>query len=161
MAVEPVEAGSTVVRCTEQRDGKTVGELEVEVFRAALVIDRDGILEEKVHLAADAQRGRVTPPVAVSLPGASGYRADVELVRPMGTAKPELPYVYVFAIAPHDLGVDGGVLVTVRSASRGWPAAEAMLRTMKVLGRSGAPANDEFAEQAPMLPIVGGRDDSQ
>ena len=153
----PVPEGPTVVRCSEVRDGKKLGELEVCVFKAALVIDRDGILEEKVHLTADAERGRVTPPVPVSLPGASGFRADVELVRPMGAPKPELPYVYVFAIAPHDLGVDGGVLVTVRCATPEWPAADSILRTMKVLGRRGTTAND--GEAAPMLPMIGRRED--
>ena len=152
----PVENGNTVVRCSEHRDGKPVGELEVEVFKAALVIDRDGILEEKAHLAVDAERGRVTPPVPVSLPGASGYRANVEIIRPMGAAKPALPYVYVFAIAPHDLGVDGGVLVRVRSAAPEWPAADAILRTMRVLGRNGT-ANED-AEPA-LFPMIGKRDD--
>jgi hypothetical protein len=141
-----VDNGNTVVRCSEQQDGKLVGELAVEVFRAALVIDRDGILEEKAHDAADAERGRVSPPVPVSLPGASGFRAEV--VR----TSPSLPYVYVFAIAPHDLGVDGGVLVTVRCASPEWPAADAMLRSLRVLGRNSSAANDGPALSLPLLP---------
>jgi hypothetical protein len=140
-----VDNGTTIVRCREQHDGKLIGELAVEVFRAALVIDRDGILEEKAHDAADAERGRTTPPVPVSLPGASGFRADV--VR--GDA---LPYVYLFAVAPHDLGVDGGVLVTVRCASPEWPAADAILRTLRVLGRRPTTANDDAVVLA--LPVV-------
>ena len=50
--------------------------------------------------------------------------------------------MYVFAIAPHDLGVDGGVLVTVRSASREWPSADKILRSLKVFGRRPVTAND-------------------
>jgi hypothetical protein len=142
-----VENGNTIVRCSEQHDGKLLGELAVEVFRAALVIDRDGILEEKAHEAADAERGRVTPPVPVSLPGASGFRADVVRV-----GSGALPYVYLFAVAPHDLGVDGGVLVTVRCASPAWPAANAILRTLRVLGRRPITANDDGDVLA--LPIV-------
>jgi hypothetical protein len=144
-----VDNGNTVVRCSEQQNGKVVGELAVEVFRAALVIDRDGILEEKAHVAADAERGRVTPPVPVSLPGASGFRAEV--VR--GSAAP-LPYVYLFAIAPHDLGVDGGVLVTVRCAGPEWPAANAILGSLRVLGRRGTTANDDADAEPLALPIV-------
>ena len=145
-----VPSGSTVVRCCEQHDGKLVGELVVDVFRAALVIDRDGILEEKAHVAADAEHGRVSPPVPVSLPGASGFRAEV--VRNGG-----LPYVYLFAVAPHDLGVDGGVLVTVRCASPAWPAADAILRTLRVLGRRAItqqqhPANDDDVLALPVVP---------
>src|SRR5512140_2256591 len=97
----PIGGGATVVRCSEAREGKPVGELEVEVFKAALVIDRDGILMEKVAHACtiptlQGQRGRATQPIAVSLPGASGFRASVEIVRPMGQPQPELPFVYVF-----------------------------------------------------------------
>jgi hypothetical protein len=154
--LEPVATGPTVVRAHERRDGRTIGELEVEVFKAALVIDREGILEEKAHLAADAERGRVTPPVRVSLPGASGYRAEVQLVRATGAPGPELPYVYVFAVAPHDLGVDGGVLITVRCAAPDWPAADSLLRTLRVLGRHGTTANDDAP---PSLPLIGARDD--
>jgi len=151
----PVENGNTVVRCSEQRDGKTVGELEVEVFKAALVIDRDGILEEKAHHAVDEERGRVTPPVPVTLPGASGYRARVELVRP-GAVPPPLPYVYVFAVAPLDLGADGGVLVRIRCAAPEWPAADAILRTMRVLGRVPTANDAEAAASLPLtLPIIG------
>lgn len=144
------------MRAHERREGRTIGELEVEVFEAALVIDREGILEEKAHLAAGAERGRVTPPVRVSLPGASGYRAEVQLVRATGAPRPELPYVYVFAVAPHDLGVDGGVLITVRCATPDWPAADSILRTLRVLGRHGTTANDG---EALALPLVGTPED--
>lgn len=142
-----------MVRCTEARDGETIGELEVEVFKAALVIDRDGILAEKVSQVCLRQPGRVSAPLPVSLPGASGFRASVELVRPMGQPQEPLPWVYVFAIAPHDLGVDGGVLVTVRSASREWPSADRILRSLKVFGRRPATAND--AQVLTLLPLVG------
>lgn len=131
-----------LVKCRERRDdGKTLGELEVTVFSAALVIDRDGILEAK---ASDGTGG--SPAVPVSLPGASGYRAEAR-----GDAS--LPYVYVFAIAPHDLAIDGGVLVTVRCAHPDWPAAESILRSLRIITRHGtAPANDDDA--APLLPFV-------
>lgn len=157
--IEP-GGGDVGLRCRERRaDGQPIGELEVEVFRAALVIDRDGILIDKVQAAVDraAERGaRISPVVSVSLPGASGFRASVELVRPMGTARPPLPYVYVLAIAPHDLGVDSGVLVTVRSARPEWPAADAILQSLRILGRTGASAND--AGDPPLgLPLVGRR----
>jgi hypothetical protein len=157
----PVGSGTTVVRCTEARDGKPIGELEVEVFKAALVIDRDGILMEKVAHACTTQPGRSTQPVAVSLPGASGYRASVELAKPIGQPQPELPFVDVFAIAPHDLGVDGGVLVTVRSASREWPSADRILRSLKVFGRRPASATEAANDDSgvlSLLPVVG-RDD--
>lgn len=131
------------LRCRERRGGQTIGELEISVFHAALVIDRDGILEEKVREAIEAaiaSGAYVLEPVPVELAGASGYRIDAEYLR--SSARPELPHVHVFAIAPDDLGVDAGVLVTVRSASPEWPAADAILRSLKLLCRRSATAND-------------------
>ena len=156
VVVEPVERGDVIVRCAEKRDdGKPVGELEVAVFKAALVIDRDGILEEKVSEAAGdvAEQGsRVLPAIPVELPGATGYRADVELSR-----RP-LPYVYVFAIAPRD-GVDSGLLVTVRCASPEWAAADAILKSLRILGRRNGTANDSHddASALPLPPLLGKR----
>src|SRR5688500_2383796 len=122
LELTPVPAGETILRCTETRDdGRPIGELEVTVFKAALVIDRDGILEAK---ASDQAGGAHAVPVV--LPGASGYFAETR-----GDA--QLPYRYVFAIAPHDLAVDGGVLVTVRCARRDWPAAERMLQSLRII----------------------------
>jgi hypothetical protein len=155
--VTPVPAGETVVRCSERRpDGKTIGELEVAVFKAALIIDRDGILEEKVHAAANdaaAPGARVLAPIPVSLPGASGFRADIEM-------RGALPYVYVFAMAPHDLGVEGGVLVTVRCATPEWDAADAILKSLRILTRRSKTAND--ATDAPsVLPMIGRRQNAE
>ncbi|MEO7094236.1 MAG: hypothetical protein ABI175_13355 [Polyangiales bacterium] len=147
----PIGAGASVLRCREHKDGRTVGELEVSMFAAALLIDRDGILEEKAREAAEssAEAASVAGTFAISLPGASGYRADVEPSRKFG-----LPYIHVFAMAPHDLGIQGGVIVTVRSAQPEWPAAQEILGSLRLLTRNGGgqAANDE--EHAPLLPIV-------
>jgi hypothetical protein len=137
----------SVLKCREVRqDGRIVGELEVSLFAAALIIDRDGILAEKAQEVRGREvRGRGADAVAVRFPGASGFRADA-------VQSTRLPYVCVFALAPHDLGVDGGVLITVRSASPGWPAADHILRSLRLLTRSGmAPETDE---REPILPVV-------
>jgi hypothetical protein len=155
-----VHAGDAALRVREQRDGKAIGELAVEVFQAALVIDRDGILEEKVHEAACSATeppARIAPAVPVELPGASGFRADAETVRPMGTPAPALPYVYVFAVASHDLRVDGGVLVTVRSASPQWPVADFVLQSLRLLDRAGRVALGS-TPALPALPMIGKND---
>jgi hypothetical protein len=153
--VTPIGGGSTIVRCSERQGGKMVGELEVAVVKAALIIDRDGILAEKVNAAAnDAAEtgGRVLDPVPVSLPGASGFRSDVEMSRSA------LPFVYLFAMAPHDLGVEGGVLVTVRSATPEWDAGDAILKSLRILTRRSRTANDAD-EAPPVLPMIGRRED--
>jgi hypothetical protein len=142
LEVTPVSAGETLLRCTETRAGRPIGELDVTVFSAALVIDRDGILEAK---ASDNTGGAHAVPVV--LPGASGYFAETR-------GDEQLPYRYVFAIAPHDLAVDGGVLVTVRSALPDWPAADRVLQSLRIITRHGtAPANDGAAD-APILPFI-------
>jgi hypothetical protein len=140
--VTPVPSGETLVRCTERReDGRCVGELEVTVFSAALVIDRDGILEAK---ASDHSAGAHAMPVV--LPGASGYFAETR-------GDGQLPYRYVFAVAPHDLAVDGGVLVTVRSARPDWAAGERLLKSLRIITRHGtAPANDVDTTILPLVP---------
>lgn len=142
--------GATL-KCREVlQGGRTLGELEVSLFTAALVIDRDGILAEKACevLAREATiRGGPTA-VAVALPGASGFRADAVQNAP-------LPYRYVFAIAPPDLGVDGGILITIRCASPDWPAADHMLRSLRVLTRTGRIATQaDVDENAPILPVI-------
>ncbi len=74
--------------CREvQHGGRTVGEIEIRVFGAALVIDRDGILAEKACevLRREAAILEDPWPVAVQLPGATGYRADA-------VQRTDLPY---------------------------------------------------------------------
>lgn len=130
VSTEPSGVGTRFIE--RGGDGNVVGELEVTVFAAALVIDADGALEE---MASTACGGAAAEPVA--LPGATGYRAA-------GRDKSALPCRNVFALAPHDLAVGGGLLVTIRTASPGWPAADALLRSLRILTRRGAaPVNDD------------------
>jgi hypothetical protein len=144
-----------VLKCREVlQGGRTLGELEVSVFGAALVIDRDGILAEKARevLSREAMvRGGPTA-VAVALPGASGFRADAVQNTP-------LPYRYVFAIAPPDLGVDGGILVVIRCASPDWPAADHILRSLRILTRNGRVATNDEIDDSPLLPVLALRRD--
>jgi len=143
--VEATPAGG--VRCRERDGERTIGELEVAVFSAALIIDRDGILEAKVRSVADDAHGRVLATVPVTLRGASGYRIDVERARDA----PALPYLCAIAVAP--LGVDAGVVVTVRSAAPEWAAADAILGSLKILTRHGV-ANDVDDATPPSLPVL-------
>jgi hypothetical protein len=142
-------ANEAVIVCRERRpDGRLVGELEARVFAGAMIIDRDGILAEKASevLGGETQRmGEAA--VAVVLPGASGFRAEA-VVRTM------LPYIYVFAVAAADGVVDGGVVVTIRSAAPDWPAAEHMLRSLRILTRTGRIATNYDAQDGPILPVV-------
>jgi hypothetical protein len=149
-----------VVTCRELRpDGRLAGELEVSVFAAALIIDRDGILADKACEVLGRQIGESSqidesdesgvasaPAVAVVLPGAAGFRADT-------VQRTALPYVHVFALAA-DAIVDGGVLITIRSAAPDWPAAEHVLRSLRLLTRGGQIATSAEVDAEPLLPLV-------
>jgi hypothetical protein len=138
------------LKCREVlQGGRTRGELEISLFSAALVIDRDGILAEKACevLSREATVRGGPNAVAVALPGASGFRAEAVLNAP-------LPYRYAFAIAPPDLGVDGGIAITIRCASPDWPAADHMLRSLRILTRTGRIATQTEIDDGPLLPVV-------
>lgn len=135
--------------CRERRsDGRLVGELEASVFAGALIIDRDGILAEKARAVLCSETGQPDAvSVPVVLPGARGFRAEA-------VVRTALPYVYVFAVAPADLGVDGGVVVAVRSATPDWAAGEHMLRSLRLITRNGRLSTDYDAQDTPFLPVV-------
>ena len=127
-----------VLTCREMRqDGRVAGELAISVLIESLIIDRDGVLSERAcqALAGEAAIPGGATAVAVALPGASGFRAAAVTRGP-------LPYIYVFALAPNDFGVDGGVVITVRGATPDWTAAEHMLRTLRLVTRSGRLATE-------------------
>lgn len=132
-------------------DGHAVGEVDVEIVPAALIVDRDGQLERAATDAADeviasARDGRLTAFTPVDLGGGgTGFRAEVEL---RGDA---CPHVTILALAGADLAVSGALLVTVRSARRDWPAGDAVLESLEILTRPGANDADR-----PLLPLVTG-----
>lgn len=144
-------AGAPVVCREVGPDGRLIGEVEIAVFGAGLIIDRDGVLERIATEAAEdtaSAGGQVASIMAIVLEsGVSGYRAEVEL----GNAA-ALPYHSILALASRDLAVCGGILVTIRAALPAWPAGDVVLDSIRVLTRDGA-QND----QAVMLPVVGRR----
>ena len=134
LELEPV---GHVVRGSERHNGRTIGEVELEVFAASLVIDRDGVLEAKASSVVG------TNALRVRLPGVRGYRAAA-----VGNAP--LPYLYVYAMAAEG-ALDAGVLITVRSAHPDWPAAAALLMSLRILTRYGVvAANDEQLDDTPI-----------
>lgn len=147
--VNEVEDGPALM-CRELRqDGRLVGELEVSVFSAALIIDRDGLLAERActALAQEAAVPGGPVAVAVALPGASGFRASA-------VRRTDVPYVYVFALAPTDFGMDGGIMVTVRSVGPDWAAGDHMLRTLRIVTPGGRLASNHEVSDEPIFPVV-------
>lgn len=156
----------TLLTCREQdARGEPLGVLEIGAFSAALIMDRDGILEQVV--AVEAERALAAPasgrresvlPIELAT-GASGYRAEVVLLRDAsGEAKPRLPYLAFYALATDDI-VDAGLIVSVRCARPEWLAQAELLSTLHIVRQGGAwaaapPAGEDAM---PHLPLVGRR----
>lgn len=158
-AAVPQQPGDPVVRVVERgADGRVVGELTIGVFAAALIIDRDGILEEHAEQAAMHERaapaaGREVSALPIELAGGpSGYRVELELTRDAAGARPALPCVAVLAVAPPDLGVNAALAIVVRSADPEWPTAADVLGSLRFDTRGGAVNDQSFA-----LPVIGRR----
>ncbi len=150
LVLEEIASGETVLRVVETSStGAPIGELEIALFTAALIIDRDGLLSERATQVAQAVSGvAATACCEVTFPGAAGFRADAVI-----PGRPSLPYVHAFALAPVD-GIDGGVILTMRTATTDWQAGESLLYSFKMLTRTGAvPASDDVPT-GPMLPFT-------
>ncbi|HTJ42600.1 MAG TPA: hypothetical protein VL463_10930 [Kofleriaceae bacterium] len=155
---------ATLLTCRElDRDGLAVGELELGAFSAALIMDRDGILEQMV--AVEADRALVAPASGRReslLPfdydgGASGYRADVVLLRDArGEVKPRMPYLAWCALGTGEI-VDAGIFVTIRCARPEWPACEELLNSLRIVRQGGAWTSPAANDEMPHLPLVGRR----
>ena len=162
---EPIAPNRATLLVVRERAGDPViGELELGAFSAALIMDRDGILEQMVAVEADralappasGRRDSVLPIELSS--GTSGYRADVVLLRDRaGVAKPALPYHAFLALGTPDI-VDAGIFVSVRTAKPEWPALDAMLATLRVVRGGGSwAASPPVDDDMPHLPLLGRR----
>lgn len=140
--VELVPVSPDVVRMREQQsNGAPIGELEVSTFTDSLIIDRDGVLEDKARTLAQAAApaARIDSCNPVTLAGVSGYRAEAS-VRSIN--RPALPYIHVFVLAPDNTRINGGIAIMVRTARLEWAAGDAIIASLKVLGRGRGAANE-------------------
>ena len=71
----------------------------------------------------------------ITLGGISGYRAEAYV---RAKDRPALPYIHVVVLAPDDLRVNGGLVITARSQRLEWAAGDSIIASLKVLGRRGA-----------------------
>lgn len=148
-------SGDGILHVVERRaDGALVGELDIRIVPAALIIDRDGVLEDKARELAEVSPAiEVEQTVSVEVPGASGFRADGHA---RGIDRGPLPYVHAFAVAPDDLGVAGCLTITVRSARTDWPAGEVVMQSLRVIDKLGK-VPEATNKVAALLPVVSGR----
>jgi hypothetical protein len=139
----------------ESQDGRLVGELELGLFSAGFIIDRGGVLQELVEIAAAVALGGpdngarlLAAGNAEFAGGASGFRMDV--VMPAG--EPRAPrYVSWLALASDDLALPGGVFVTMRTAGPRWQAGSAMLDSLRISGIADAKGSHGARLALPLL----------
>lgn len=127
-------AGPTIGTATERGPGGAIlGELELAIAPAALVMDRDGVLADAAHAAiARAAGGGATRDLAIraiAIGAAAG--AVASLVR---LGRPALPYVAVYALASDDM-IAGALLVIARHAAPEWPTADAALASLRLASK--------------------------
>lgn len=159
--IDPAGPERAVVLRAHQEgdDGRRLGELELGVFSASLIIDRAGVLQELVETTAGlggSGHKLIGAGNASFAAGASGYRMDVVMTAPgeQAEARSACPYVTWLALASEDLVLPGGLFATVRSATPSWEAGSHMLDSLRISGLVGA----RVALGSPFaLPLVRGR----
>jgi hypothetical protein len=161
---EPIAPTRSTLLVARERDGAAViGELEIGVFSAALIMDRDGILEQMVEVEAEraiaapaAGRRESILPLELET-GVAGFRAEVVILRDArGVVKPPFAYVSCCALASSEI-IDAGLFVTIRSVRPEWPAGEAMLQSLRIVRMGGSFHARTAGDEMPRLPLVGRR----
>ncbi len=143
-------ASALLFASEEDRTGKQIGVVQIDIFTANMVVDPDGALER----AADAALASVLcAPAAGTIrhrarfeldDGSSGMRIEVIVTRDADGAASTLPHLTVIALAPDDAAARGGLVALVRSARPSWAAADTLFETLRVLTRDGG-VNDNRA----------------
>jgi hypothetical protein len=127
------------LRATERRaaTGRPLGELEIRVFAARLIMDRDGVLLEAARalaeeLFAPPRDGWLGARGAITLPAGEAWRADIQVTRDAhGGGLPELPYKEVYALGHPDEVAGAALLIVVQHAEATWDAGDLMLHTLE------------------------------
>lgn len=134
----PEAAAEPLVRCIEERAGKPIGSLEIDLFAANLIVDPERAIAEVARNAlvrmcgGGTARGRA--PVEFEMEGGvHGVRLHADLVRGVDGQRPPLPYLTVVALA--GASVRGGVVVTMRAAADTWDAGDQVVDSIVVLDR--------------------------
>jgi hypothetical protein len=138
VAIEPSDSRFVQLRASERRasTGRLLGELEVRVFSARLIMDRDGVLLEAARalaeeLFAPPRDGYLGATGLVTLPAGEAWRADVQVTRDETGHMPALPYKSVYALGHPNAIVHSALLIVVQHAEADWPAGDAMLHSLE------------------------------
>jgi hypothetical protein len=140
VVIEPSDPKIIQLRATERRaaSGRPLGELEIRVFAARLIMDRDGVMLDAARAAAEElfappRDGWLGAVGAMTLPAGEAWRAEVRVTRDEHGRLPPLPYKTVYALAHPNAVVHAALLIVVAHAEADWPAGQAMLASLSFL----------------------------
>ncbi len=136
--IEPADPSIVQLRASERRvsTGRPLGELEIRVFAARLIMDRDGVLLEAAQalaeeLFASPRDGYLGDAGAIMLPAGEAWRADMTVTRDAHGRLPLYPYKKVIALGHPDAFVHAALLIVMQQAEATWPAGDAMLQSLQ------------------------------
>ena len=140
MTVEPPTADIIKLRAVERRggSGKPIGELEIRVFAARMIMDRDGVLNEAAQALAEElfaapRDGYLGATGSLTLPAGEAFRADMTVTRDASGHMPTFPYKSVLALGHPDFMIHAALLIVVQHAEADWPAGDAMLQSLSFI----------------------------
>ena len=122
----------------ERRGNRSVGELEIRVFAARMIMDRDGVLGEAAQALAEElfaapRDGYLGATGSIRLPAGEAYRADMTVTRDAAGNQPQFPYKSVLAMGHPDYMIHAALLIVVQHAEADWPAGDAMLQSLSFI----------------------------
>jgi hypothetical protein len=107
-----------------------VGELDISLQAAALIMDRDGVLEELIDQAVaeltTQNQATLSAIGMVELPGGEAYRAELDL----RDGSP-LRHVTLLALGHADFMAPAVLFIRIRSRAPDWEAGRSMLETLR------------------------------
>jgi hypothetical protein len=140
VVIEPGDPQPAKLRCTERRlaTGRPLGQLEIRVFAARLIMDRDGVLLDAARglaeeLFAPPRDGWLGATGPVSLPAGEAWRAEARVTRDEAGRLPAFPYKTVYALGHPDAVTNAALLIVVQHAEATWAAGDEMLRSVRFL----------------------------
>jgi hypothetical protein len=138
VVVQPSDPKIIQLRATETRaaTGRPLGELEIRVFAARLIMDRDGVLLDAARALAEElyaapRDGWLGATGTVELPAGEAWRADVQVTRDERGLIPILPYKSVYALGHPNAIVHAALLIVVQHAEATWLAGDEMLQSLE------------------------------
>jgi hypothetical protein len=119
----------------EYRSGseRVLGEIEIQVLSPALIMDRDGVLQEIARNAIELITGQKDADLhPINLPASDGWQAELVVTKDRAGKASAYPYVSVIALGHPDPMVPFALLIVKRSVQDSWETGNAMLESLEL-----------------------------